>query len=311
VSHWRLAKVSQGGISRMTPGKGICVGTTILLFFVLTTRNQALAQECPVKQSPRNIQAEPFPGPYNGTPTHRPDSVVTNIDAAATITYEGKVLTRCDQHYHVPVENTQGCPHEKVGEVKIPEREPLPEGQWVEVHTVYALEVEPGCDGLDHNLRCCIKEPFVVRGFSARVKNTVGSKSGGPLIPADGRPLAEWSGSNTGAPCEGCKPIAAQWSSLVNCEITVTQQQLEPLGHAHEARCVQPPKELSKDLTLVIDGEPPFAPCRLEKAPVIIKTNEEARSVCPRTCGSAAQWNERWITWNNASECGCCAARKR
>lgn len=165
----------------MTLGKNICFGTAILLFAALLARSQSNCTACNgVCQSPRNVKPIPFPGPYNGNPSHRPDSFITNIQGADTIVYEGQTLVRCDQHYHVPVENTQGCIGEKEGTLPPPGQTPR-EGQWVEIHTVYAphLSSRPDCaDALDHNLECCEGTPIVVRGFSARVAD---NPSAGPL----------------------------------------------------------------------------------------------------------------------------------
>ena len=311
----------------MTSGKGIWLATAILLSVVLTaqtktqTQTKQSAEACSIPQSPRNIQAYPFPGGlYDGK---RPDSFVTDVDGAKTIKYKGQTLLRCDQHYHVPVENTQGCPNERSGTP--PHDGPPPPDQWVEIHTVYSPQIKdaPECkDPVDQNLSCCLGEPKVVRGFSAKVENTPGLKSGsgqkpgeGPINPANGRPLAEWTGSNTGGPvdCPGpCKDVQAEWSSLLTCEITVTQHQLEQLGHAHAARCPQLPPRLSDDLFLV--GTPPPAPgsCHLHKAPTIIDTDARAHTVCPVVCRSSAKsWDGQWITWDDKSECGCCTSSGR
>lgn len=286
------------------------------LLFVAAVAMQGNSQTtCPVPQSPRDINPKPFPGVYNGTPPSRPDSVVTDIVGAATIKYQGQTLHRCDQHYHVPVENTQGCQGEKTG-TPPPKGEVPPEGQWIEVHTVYAAEVNPKpecADGLDHALECCAKPPIVVRGFSAKVAPDGGNvPPGTPIIPPLGRPLAEWSGSNTGpdkVPNE-CKPIAAQWSSLLNCGIEVTQSQLRVYPYAHGAREVQSGDRVSKDLTLV--GRPPGnGSCKQVKASSVIENPAQAQAACPSVCISPAKWDGQWVTTtsvsgNKSSECGCC-----
>jgi len=298
----------------MTLQKASHFAATLLFVAALAVRGYS-QNDCPIPQSPRNIDPKPFPGVYNGTPPSRPDSWVTGIVGAATIQYQGQTLYRCDQHYHVPVENTQGCPGEKDGTLP-PKGEVPPPEQWIEVHTVYAATrpvVTPECpypDKLDHSgLGCCQKAPFVVRGFSAKV--TSGGSivpPGTPIIPPVGRPLAEWTGSNTGDGQE-CKLIKAQWSSLLNCEIKVTQSQLRVYPYAHEARDVQPDNRLSKDLTLV--GEPPAAAsCREVKAP-LIGNNADAKAICNKVCVSPAKWEGQWVTTteanrNKASQCGCC-----
>jgi hypothetical protein len=240
--------------------KATCFAATFLFVTALAVRGYS--QACPF-QSPRNIKPVPFPGVYNGTPPSRPDSLVTDIVGAETIKYHGQILQRCDQHYHVPVENPQGCRDEQTGKPPEPDKVPNP-GQWIEVHTVYAAEVssDPKCsDRLDHALACCVKPPFVVRGFSARLTFEDGREPPGtPIIPPIGRrPLAEWTGSNTGPDKEPneCKPIVAEWSSLVSCQVTVSQKQLRVESfHAHGARGVQPNNRLSHDLALVTPTPP-------------------------------------------------------
>lgn len=299
----------------MIPKRVFLVAVTLLLVVAAAVRGNSQTT-CPVPQSPRDINPKPFPGVYNGTPPSRPESEVTDIVGAATIRYKGQTLQRCDQHYHVPVENIQGCRGEKTV-IPAPKNEEVPpEGQWVEVHTVYAAEVssKPECaDGLDHALECCTKPPFVVRGFNAKVAPDGGNvPSGTAIISPLGRPLAEWSGSNTGpdkVPGE-CKPIAAQWSNLLNCEITVTQSQLHVYSHPHGAREVQPENRLSKDLTLV--GTPPGnGSCRQIKASSVIQNAAEAKTACPAVCVAPAKWDGQWVTTTavsgtQSSACGCC-----
>ena len=233
-------------------------GMAILLSAVVAAQGQNSPQACTIFQSPRNVNPKPWPGVYNGNPPNRERSLVTRVNGAATIVYNDQTLVRCDQHYHVPVENTQGCDGETTG--KLPPPGEVPDvNQWVEVHTVYAPGLKPteDCkDALDHNLQCCVGDPIVVRGFSARVRAGEGPV---PVIQPDSRPLAEWTGSNTGgAACPGdCKPIQAQWSFRLDCSIRVSQGQLKALTKAHEARCPQPDDRLSHDLTLV--GTPPAA----------------------------------------------------
>src|SRR5262249_26279403 len=51
-------------------------------------------------------------------------------ESDTTVEYQGHKLHICDRHYHVPVENVQGCKDEKVG---TPQKPP-PVGQWIEFH---------------------------------------------------------------------------------------------------------------------------------------------------------------------------------
>jgi hypothetical protein len=201
---------------------------------------------CSIPQSPRNIDPNVVPSPYNGK---SPVSIVTNVQPGS-IVYTPRAggapqtLLRCGQHYHFPIENPQGCQ----GEVPCtaPHEMPAP-GQWVEIHTVYAAKVRTdGCD--PETLDCCVEAPFLVRAFAARVT------AGGvyqPIEPPLGRPLGEWSGSTTGPsqPAE-CKP-AAQWSFRLGCDFTVSEAQLGHFRHADPARRVQSGPRLSQDLTLV------------------------------------------------------------
>lgn len=299
----------------MSLKKGICVGVTLLLTTILGV--QAHSQSaCPVPQSPRNVNPQPWPGVYNGTPPDRKESFVTDVVGAATIKYKGQTLKRCDQHYHVPVENTQGCHGEKTGTLPPPGQVPPPD-QWIEIHTVYAPEIDPDpkcADGLDHDLKCCKGEPVVVRGFSARVTlNGTPVPAATPIIPADGRLLAEWTGSNTGPdkPEErGCKPIKAEWSFLLNCEIKVSQSQLRVFPKAHGARPVQTGDKLSQNLTLV-SGPPPSGSCKQVSAPHPIANNEQAKTTCTTVCAPPAEWGGQWVTTvdaggDKASKCGCC-----
>jgi hypothetical protein len=199
---------------------------------------------CANPQSPRGIDRNASPSPYDAT-SHTsivkvltPDSIEYTPRASGTPT----TLARCGQHYHLPIEATQGCK----GEVT-PGHEPKP-GSWVEVHTVYAFKVRrEGCD--PETLACCEVGPFLVRAFAARV--TAKGKDE-PIVPPPGLPLAEWSGSTTGADKEPaqCKP-AAQWSFRLGCDFTLSEAQIHHFEHADPARPVQPPSRLSKDLTLV------------------------------------------------------------
>ncbi|HVT15298.1 MAG TPA: hypothetical protein VHQ90_03825 [Thermoanaerobaculia bacterium] len=234
--------------------KATCLGGTLLLAAMAARGARPLLVCSPAgspPQSPRNVD----PGQsslYNGRSS---TSIVSKIPSRDSIVYrsrpEGPELTllRCDQHYHFPIETPQGCPADRAaGGKPVPAARPTQPGDWIEVHTVYAAVVSRK-DCLDENLKCCLVGPFVVRGFSAKVT------SGGnvpPIIPPIGRPLAEWSGSNTGPDQDPkiCKPLAVQWSFQLGCGFEVPLKELP--GKPHGARPVQSGDLVSKDLTLVV-----------------------------------------------------------
>ena len=292
--------------------KNLRILASVLLGLAIRVYAQQPAS-CDVPQSPRNVNTDKDKGvEYNFVSTN---SLITEAKEPETIRFRGQLLFRCDQHYHVPVENTQGIPKEREG--KPPEEGPPPAGQWIEVHTVYAAGVsdEDKCrDRLDHDLKCCVKPPFVVRGFSATVTSD-GQPSHKPIVPPQGTLFAEWSGSNTGPDKDeekGCKPIAAQWSFLMGDKFTVTQGQLEVFHEAHGSRQVQSCNLISNDLTLVgpnstdLDGKT----CQWFEAE-FIRNAEEARNKCPWTCFTRAplsRWSGRWQTTkpNEMSQCLCC-----
>jgi len=277
----------------------------------------ACAQEspCPIPQSPRNVNTNREKGvEYNFVSTK---PLITDAKEPETIKFRGQTLYRCDQHYHVPVENTQGCANEQNG--KPPEHGVPPPDQWIEVHTVYAAGVsdEEKCkDRLDHNLECCTKPPFVVSGFSAKVAGD-GQPSHKPITPPTGTLFAEWSGSNTGPdkPNEGgCKPIAAQWSFLMGCEFKVAQSQLEVFHEAHGSRPVQSCNRISNDLALVGPdvSELDKKTCRWFDAG-LIQNNAEANNKCSWTCftrSPLSRWSGKWQTTKpgEMSQCSCCPA---
>jgi hypothetical protein len=222
----------------------------VVVLSALAVPVAAQAPACSIPQSPRNI-SKGSPSPYNGTYrtsivelTKDPDVLVYKPRAGVT----SHTLYRCGQHYHFPIETPQGCSGE------IPPKgqagaKPKP-GQWVEVHTVYAANKEHPdiCD--PETLNCCTKPPFLVRAFSAKV--TAGGLPG-PIPPPTGRPLAEWSGSTTGADSvpPACKP-AAEWSFRLSCDFTVSEGQLSLFRLVDPARPVQPANRLSRDLTQVL-----------------------------------------------------------
>jgi hypothetical protein len=211
----------------------------------LATPAVADSPACAIPQSPRSIDRDSRPSPYDAT-AHTsivrvldPDSIEYSPRAGGPPT----TLFRCGQHYHLPIEAPQGCR----GEVT-PGEHPKP-GSWVELHTVYASQVRhDGCN--PETLECCQTGPFLVRAFAARV-TAQGPDT--PILPPPGLPLAEWSGSTTGADKEPeqCKP-AAQWSFRLGCDFTVSEAQLHHFRHADPARPVQPSTRLSHDLTLVV-----------------------------------------------------------
>lgn len=224
-----------------------CLSTLLVAALTLPAAGQVT--RCEIPQSPRNIDPKAVPSPYNKPPSRT--SIVERI-GPNSIVYQprggGKAQTLylCSQHYHLPIETPQGC---KGAIPPAGQTEPAP-GQYVEIHTVYAANKERphGCN--PEKLECCVLPPLVVRGFAAKV---TANGPGGPIVPPTGRPLAEWSGSATGAdkvPNE-CK-AAAQWSFRLSCDFTVSQAQLRQFTHADPARAVQPADRLSKDLTLVI-----------------------------------------------------------
>ena len=291
----------------------------VIAFMVLAVRSYP--QSACVNQSPRNVLYQPplgtAPAPgldYNFKSTK---PVVSFGADDTTVNYQGRVLHMCDQHYHVPVENVQGCPKEKQG-VAPPHGQPAPVGQWIEVHTVYAAEVDHSGDcaeGLDHNLTCCKKPPFVVRGYSAEVMAPSGSPKA-PIPQPDSGLLVEWSGSNTSPDdSTGCKPLPAQWSFRLGCEFRITQNELDPHHYeAHGVRPVQPPNRVSPDMALVGDArELGNNACRqVQTAP--IRSYAIARQWgCPVACTPPlSSFNGMWrnVPDNTNPQyalCTCCA----
>ncbi|HKD82537.1 MAG TPA: hypothetical protein VKH81_22800 [Candidatus Angelobacter sp.] len=282
---------------------------------------RSYSQSACINQSPRNvlyqppIGAPPAPGlDYNYKSTA---PVVTFGADPTTVNYQGRVLHVCDQHYHVPVENVQGCTNEKQG-VPPPHGTPPPVGQWIEVHTVYAAEVDnsPECAGApDRNLACCKKPPFVVRGFSARVAQPSGSSAPPIPQPATGL-LVEWSGSNTSPDDNtGCKPLPAQWSFRLGCQFEVRQNLLDPHRfEAHGARPVQPPNRVSPDMTLVGDArELDNKACRPVRTTPIASDAIAKQWGCPVACKPPlSSFNGDWrnVPDNLTPQyalCTCCA----
>lgn len=222
----------------------------VLSFTTLAAALPAAAAEGPVcldGQSPRLVDPRAEPSPYQLVGV---DSFLARADDETTVYLPRPggpevTLHRCGQHYHFPIENPQGCGGE-TGEYG--EGKPGP-GSRIEIHTVYAANDEHPRDCDPETLACCTTGPFLVRAFSATIAERGGD---GPISPPAGRPLAEWSGSTTGAesrPGE-CKP-AAQWSLRLGCGFTVSAAQVERFHHVDPARPVQQGERLSRDLTLV------------------------------------------------------------
>lgn len=285
---------------RSRKGSSIFLALCLLTFAFFMTRGYS--QSACINQSPRDLMlnrqgiGEPVMGlDYNYQST-TPLVVVRVPDDQKTVQYQGQTLHICDRHYHVPVENLQGCTGERVGVP--PDHGPPPVNQWIEFHSVYALVVDdaPGCDAApDNDLKCCRTPPFVVRAFSAKV---TAQPSVPPVRQPDNGLLAEWVGSNTGPDDQTkCKPLPAQWSFRFGCEFTVGQNQL--LGHAHGAREVQLPKHNSPDLTLV--GNPPSSvtACRrVRTAPIL----NDPQMACQAAC--KAPLNQFSGQWENIPTTG-------
>ena len=279
--------VSNQSDNQQKKNNGVFLVLCLILLALCVT--QGYAQSACINQSPRDVtlrkQLNDRP-PVAGVDYNYKSStqLITPIDQK-TIQYQGQTLHICDQHYHVPVENVQGCSDEKKGTP--PEHGPPPVGQWIEVHTVYAAVVDssPKCaDGPDNNLGCCKMPPFVVRAFNAKVSPQRSSPP--PIVQPDHGILAEWSGSNTGPDSKpgDCKPLPAQWSFRFGCEFTVSQSVLgEPL-HAHGARDVQPPSRVSPDLTVVGNSAEADTTCREVRTTPIPNDEMAKKWACPATC---------------------------
>jgi hypothetical protein len=281
---------------------------------------RSYSQSACINQSPRNVLYQPAPGapPAPGLDYNFKSTVpVVTFGAPSEVNYQGRVLHVCDQHYHVPVENIQGCANEKQG-TPPPHGVAPPVGQWIEVHTVYAAEVDskPECaNAPDKNLACCMKPPFVVRGFSAKVTQPSGSSA--PPIPQPNTGLlVEWSGSNTSPDdSTGCKPLPAQWSFRLGCQFELRQNQLDPhIFEAHGARPAQPPNRVSPDMTLVGNNvELDNKACRQVRTDPIANDAIARKWGCPVACKSPlTTFNGDWRNVpDNVNPqyalCTCCA----
>lgn len=269
-------------------------------------RNLTYLRESPKHVDYNYINATPLVIPYQGADHPWPDA----------INYQRHVLLRCDQHYHFPIENQQGCPGEPPPAAKAAPT-PVP-GDWIEVHTVYALQVRSDgecADHLDHDLACCTTPPFVVVAYNAKVGVT------GPVDPVIKPPtpyvklVSEWSGSTTGTddPTK-CKPIPAQWNFALGCEFGVSRNQLQIFPKAHAARPLQSGNLVSPDLTLA--GPDPALPnitCKSVET-AVISPNTEAQRACAGACsqGALTRFNGEWANippppYSTHAVCTCCA----
>ncbi len=303
--------------SSIQKGKNAILFLMLCLIPLAIFAARGYSQQSPcINQSPRDLTLQktvldakpPVAGlDYNYTSA----APVMNPVDARTVQYQGQTLHLCDQHYHVPVENVQGCTDEKKGTP--PDHGPPPVDQWIEFHTVYALAVDsaPGCaDGPDRNLACCKTPPFVVRAFSTKVTGPVQ-----PPVPPITQPnhgiLAEWIGSNTSPdnPPGGCKPLPAQWSFRFGCDFTLSQSQLERDFHAHGARMLQPPRRLSPDLTVVGTPQEQDLTCRAVQTQLIHPA--DANTVCQATCKNplnlfSGKWENVPVANPTHGLCTCC-----
>lgn len=206
--------------------------------------DEVVSPPCPVFQSPRRVER------FNqGSKT----SIVENGSDESWIYYtprtgsERQKLLLCGQHYHCEIENVQAC-NGKAPRAGLEECKQPPPGNWVEIHTVYAAAVGIGCN--PETLECCTKAPFVVRAYHAQV--TAGGNIDDPLPAPWQPPFAEWTGSNTGWDEPGrCKPLSAEWSFSLGCELRVSEAQLSRFHRPDSVRVLQGGVRVSKDLTRV------------------------------------------------------------
>jgi hypothetical protein len=295
---------------RSRKGNSIFPAFCLLTLAFFTARGYS--QSTCINQSPRDLTLNrttnepPVMGlDYNFS---RMTSLIVPVDEK-TIQYQGQTLHICDRHYHVPVENLQGCKDERAGTPK----DPPPVGQWIEFHSVYALVVnsDEGCaEGPDRDLACCRTPPFVVRAFNAKI--TAAQSPPPPVLQPEKGLLAEWSGSNTSPdkPPDNCKPLPAQWSFRFGCDFTVSQSSLQPGMHPHGAREVQPPNRGSPDLAIV--GPPPDVDgaCREVRTATIPYDSIAKKWACPAAC--KAPLNRFSGKWRNVPDknsyalCTCC-----
>ncbi|HEY6305410.1 MAG TPA: hypothetical protein VI488_03000 [Candidatus Angelobacter sp.] len=277
----------------------LCASSLILAATALAQPAPPAPSPC-VNQSPRKLHFDPvrLDPPAQGEDYNFVSKTpLVTVASADKIMYQARELELCDRHYHVPVENIQGCPNEKVDK-RQGGSGPPPVGQWVEVHNVYAAEVNRSgecASGHDHELQCCAKPPFVVVGYSAQIadKDT----------PPGFTDFAEWAGSATKEdPVTGCNTTPGQWHFGLGCQTQLTPLSLERNvgGKPHVARTLQGPNRVSSDLTFV-DANSLDAVCRKVRTD-LIQTDALAQRICPGVC----RWPLNRFTgqWNNISPDG-------
>lgn len=240
--------------------KSVFPGVVLLLLGLSVGGAAPLPLPCPNYQSPRNVNPNAKPWPYNGRSDR---SIVVSISPSQDQlqyrpreTAAEETLYRCGQHYHVPVEDVQGCTGEAeviTPPVSPPGKEPAP-GQWIEVHTAYSSNRPPSDCADPESLDCCTGKTVLVLGFSAKVAEKGDNL---PILTPESKRLAEWSGSSTGLkyPKESptdCKGPAV-WSYRLGCTFKVNQTQLAQRlkGGPQAARPLQGADRVSHDLYLV------------------------------------------------------------
>jgi hypothetical protein len=285
----------------------------MFLVCLLTFVAPAVAQPAPspqgtcINQSPRKVKFDPTrtSPPSQGEDYNfvSPAPVVeTSTPNPARIKYQGRELELCDRHYHIPVENIQGCTDEKAD--KRPNGSgPPPVGQWVEIHNVYAREASHAGEcahGHDHELKCCLKPPFVVVGSSALIAD-----HDAPPAFVD---FSEWAGSATSEdPVTGCNATPAEWHFGLSCQARLTPATLERSvgGKAHPARTLQGPNRVSGDLTLV-GSNYSTAACRDVRRDSIAN-NDAAQKICPGVCKwPLNRFSGQWTNKEGYAVCNCC-----
>jgi hypothetical protein len=295
----------------LTPHKGkLSFSWLSLIVLLITLATAALAQSAPpppcVNQSPRNLHfdsAQLGPPEQGEAYNFVSKDPLVDTTSADKIVYQRHELELCDRHYHVPVENIQGCPDEKVDKRPGGSGPPV-KGQWVEIHTVYSSVVDRTgecASGHDHGLKCCAKPPFVVLGYVAQIADN-------DVHPNSNH--AEWSGSATKEDeVTRCNATPATWHFLLGCEQRLTLQTLQQSvgGKPHEARVVQGPKLVSSDLTFV-GSDYLNAACRSVRT-ALIPSDALAQRICPGVC----KWplNRFRGDWSNFpadgyAVCTCC-----
>lgn len=235
---------------------GVVVAGVALCFCGLSSAQPAPAPApapgtCRIPQSPRSLTA----ADWNQT-SETPAVSQNTADSVSFMARDGRklILHLCSQHYHCRIENVQTCEGEKAtpaaGESACPARPPV--GSWIEIHTVY--HEGPTLNPLPEDLKSC-RGTLVVLGYHAKVTAAPASS---PIPVPFGPPAAEWSGSATNvdvppppAPPE-CK-AAAFWHFALGCDFTLSQARIvDRFKHPDEARGLQPPNRLSRDLTHIV-----------------------------------------------------------